>query len=62
MMESLTKKGNVGERTGLGGRVGRINHSVFTFEYFYVETPEKNTEGNNHVGKGIALAQSLSLS
>lgn len=61
MMESLTKKGNVGERMGLGGGVERINHSVFTFKCFYVETPEGNTEGNNQVGKGIALARSPSL-
>lgn len=61
MMESLTTKGNVGERVGLGGRAERINHSVFTFRCFSVETPEENTEGNNQVGKGMALARSPSL-
>lgn len=46
---------------GLGGRVERINHSAFTFKYFYFEIPEENTEGNYQVGEEIALARALSL-
>lgn len=42
MLESLTKKGNVGKGVGLGGGVERINHSVFSFEYFCFEAPEEN--------------------
>lgn len=50
-----------GRKIGLGGRVERINHSAFTFKYFYFETPEENTEGNYQVGEEIALARALSL-
>lgn len=57
MLESLTKKGNVGERMDLGGGVEMVTHSPFTFEHFYFETPE----GNNQVGEQMALARLLSL-
>lgn len=66
IMEPVTKKRNVGEKMsrqrgeGAGG-LERINHSVFTFKYFYFETPEENTERNYQVGEGIALARALSL-
>ena len=61
MMESLTKRGNVGEGTGLGQGVQRMNHRAFTFEDFYFETPKGRTEENNQVGEGMALTGSLSL-
>lgn len=61
MVESLTKTENVEERTALGGGVGGVTHSTFTFEHFYFETPKGITEGNNQVEEGMAWVRFLSF-